>query len=307
MEKIIHEIAPKNLLANYLVKIVIVLGITLIILSFIFPNYSGLAFVGVLTLSVGGLIYVFSAQKYLRITNKQIVFESKSIVMDFGEKITINFDEIADVKFLRKQLIRGGRLPNDDADVGMHRFNRMAFSLKNYKVKLILQVGDIDEFTKSYELIKSIHNKIKATPKDLKPEIVEEETKRYFLKCEKCEFLTEIEKTNHTWCPNCTNQFPLYFKKWKIANPNKSIEAYKREVCIAYSVYEVKKNVYLNNEEKEIKNPTQGLIVRRRLVKEKRSLGIKGYSDKEYKRFKTLGVVWLIIIASLIALGIYLE
>ena len=74
-----------------------------------------------------------------------------------------------------------------------------------------------------------------------------DQIKRYFLKCENCGYLTEILNENQTWCYNCTKRFSNFYKGWHPEHVEKSLDNYKKELCILYSDTDVKLFVNANN------------------------------------------------------------
>ncbi len=133
---------------------------------------------------------------------------------------------------------------------------------------------------------------------------MKEQPKRYYLKCDNCGFLTEVISENQTWCLNCTQQFPLFYKRWHVNN-KRSLDDYKKEVCIAYSELDIKLIVNKNNIEKLIDSPTKEQRIRRTLIKEGRPLDRGGFYEWDWRQFR-LYLLWLFIIFGTMFLLVYL-
>ena len=73
--------------------------------SLIIKDLSVLIFLGAISLIIGGLHAVFTSKKYLRVYNDTIQLETRSIVKEFNENLTIRFIDIEEVYFRDKQII----------------------------------------------------------------------------------------------------------------------------------------------------------------------------------------------------------
>lgn len=151
------DIIPKYKFKTYFGSILLIIGFFLIIISFLFKNFDGYRFLGFLLIIIGGAFIIFTSKRYLRFTEKSIEFESKSIIKDFCKSISIEFDNIEEVLFLKRQfLILGARNPIADADAQtLYHENRIAFKLKNGKIEIIPQTGKIRGFKNAFNFVKS--------------------------------------------------------------------------------------------------------------------------------------------------------
>lgn len=122
---------------------------------------------------------------------------------------------------------------------------------------------------------------------------------KYYLKCDTCGYLTEIDSENHTWCYNCTTRFPNYYKGWKPSSGDKSLEKYKNEVCIPYSSINAKLIVTPNNKKAEIINPSKEQIKRRVYLKDGFPLDRGGFTEWDFRQVKMYLVGILIIFGSI--------
>ena len=151
------EIIPEYRFKNYFKYSIFAIGLILIIIPTIISDYDVLSFFGLIIMIIGLLITLFSSKQYLSIDQEFIEFESKSIVKEFSKSISISFNDIEKIFFLRRQfLILGGRSPIADADAQtLYNENRIVFVLKDNKSETIKQVGKIKEFKTAYSMIKS--------------------------------------------------------------------------------------------------------------------------------------------------------
>jgi len=156
MENEKFEIIPGYLFKTYFKYSLFSIGLILIITPLLIDDYEVLYFFGLILMIIGLLIAIFTTKQYLRINHDLIEFESKSIVKDFNQYITIHFEDIEEVFFLKRQfLVLGGRDPLADADAQtLYNENRMVFLLKDNKSKTILQTGKLKDFKNAYAIIK---------------------------------------------------------------------------------------------------------------------------------------------------------
>lgn len=134
---------------------------------------------------------------------------------------------------------------------------------------------------------------------------MKEQSNRYYLKCSNCGFLTEIDNKNHTWCFNCTEQFPIFYKKWQTTNKDKSLADYQKEICISYTHLDEKSIVGKNNAETKIDSPTKDQRIRRTLIKEGRPLDRGGHTEWDFRQFK-MYILWMAILFATLFLLTYL-
>ena len=151
------EIIPAYRFKEYFKYSIFSIGLILIIVPTIINDYDVFLFFGLIVIIIGLLITVFSSKQCLKINQELIEFESKSIVKEFSQSISISFNDIDKIFFLRRQfLIFGGRSPIVDASAQtLYNENRIVFILKDNKSETIKQVGKIEEFKKAYSIIKN--------------------------------------------------------------------------------------------------------------------------------------------------------
>jgi len=63
----------------------------------------------------------------------------------------------------------------------------------------------------------------------------------HFLKCNNCGHLNEVKGEYLVFCQKCNKKLENNYSDWKTRNPDKSIEEYKRLVCITED--EIRKEV----------------------------------------------------------------
>lgn len=156
MDDLKFEIIPAYRFKSYFKYLLFSIGLILIAISSINGSYDVLSFLGLILIIAGVLFILFTSKQYLKINHDAVEFKSKSIIKEFSQSITIKFDEVKEVYFLKRQfLLFGGRNPIADADAQtLYNENRVLFILNDNKQETIKQVGSLNDFKKAFELIK---------------------------------------------------------------------------------------------------------------------------------------------------------
>lgn len=161
------EIIPEYRFKSYFKYFIFSIGVILSLIPLIISDYEVLSFFGLIIIIIGLFYILFMSKQYLRINNDLITFESKRIVKEFSQLISIDINTIKDVYFLKRQfLIFGGRSPIADADAQrLYNENRIVFVLKDKKSETIMQTGKLEDFKKAYTMIKLRVDNIKGSSK----------------------------------------------------------------------------------------------------------------------------------------------
>lgn len=128
----------------------------------------------------------------------------------------------------------------------------------------------------------------------------------YFLKCERCGFLTEIKHENHNYCYNCTQRFNNYFKLWNTKNKSKNLNDYKESICIKVSK-ESLGDTRAKNAKLAINNPTSDQVKRRTYIKKGIPLDRGGHTEWDWDSIKRRYLVLAIIAVILVVLILLTE
>ena len=151
------EIIPEYQFAKYFQYLIFSIAFLFLITPIIINEYEVLSFFGLILIFIGLAVKIFTSKRSLKINQELIKFDSKSIVKEFSKSVSINFNDIEKIFFLKRQfLILGGRSPIADvSEQTLYNENRIVFILKDNKNETILQVGKINEFKKAYSIIEN--------------------------------------------------------------------------------------------------------------------------------------------------------
>lgn len=157
----ILEIKPKYQTQKVIKIILLGVGLSLGLISILFSSLSDYVYVAFLFIVGGGFYAIFSSKRYVTVYDDRIVFEDFSLIKTLCETTTILYSQIQDITFLKRQFIMfGARVPIASADdQTLYNENRIVFTIKGKKDKVIKQTGDKMEFYNAYLKLKDLIGK----------------------------------------------------------------------------------------------------------------------------------------------------